>query len=100
MAAIKLRPSTTQQPAEPPETATSLPASPTAGSMSMPVRNGAKPDPYAWRIVWRNVLFFAYLHYATIRGLYLMFTCQLHLYTFLWGKYRSSGPIKVAASQN
>lgn len=47
----------------------------------------AEPDPYAWRIVWRNVLFFVYLHYASVRGLWLFFSLQMHVYTYIWSEY-------------
>lgn len=63
------------------------PMSPTATATATLLGGKAKPDPYAWKIVWRNVLAFVYLHYAAIRGIHLIFTGQLHFYTYLWSEY-------------
>lgn len=38
------------------------------------------------QIVWRNVGLFAYLHLATIFGLYLFVTGQVMWKTAIWGK--------------
>lgn len=43
-------------------------------------------NQYKWHIVWRNVIFFIYLHYAGLYGLYLLLT-QARWYTVLFGKY-------------
>lgn len=44
-------------------------------------------DPYKWRISWRNVLAFIYLHAASFYGLGLILTGYVQLYTFLFGKH-------------
>ncbi|XP_014289670.1 acyl-CoA Delta-9 desaturase [Halyomorpha halys] len=45
-----------------------------------------KEDPYAWKIVWRNVLAFVYLHVGALYGLYLAFTVASG-YTVLWSVF-------------
>ncbi|KAJ1522373.1 hypothetical protein ONE63_002662 [Megalurothrips usitatus] len=59
-------------------------ASPTATATATVTAADAKEDPYAWKIVWRNVLAFVYLHYASVVGFYLMFTGQPMLKTYLF----------------
>lgn len=44
-------------------------------------------DGYKLRLVWRNIILFAYLHAASIYGFYLMFT-SAKLLTSGWGKFR------------
>ncbi|CAL7934099.1 unnamed protein product [Xylocopa violacea] len=44
--------------------------------------NSQQPK-YKWRIVWRNVLAFIYLHIASFYGVYLIFT-QAKFITFVW----------------
>lgn len=48
------------------------------------VQRKYRPD-YEWKIVWRNVIAFLYLHISSLYGLYLMFTVARG-YTNLWGK--------------
>ncbi|XP_029674734.1 acyl-CoA Delta(11) desaturase-like isoform X1 [Formica exsecta] len=38
---------------------------------------------YEWKIVWKNVIVFIYIHLATIYGLYLAF-CYASLRSFMW----------------
>lgn len=47
---------------------------------------------YQWKIVWRNVIAFVYLHVGAVYGLYLMLTVA-KFYTFLWGAFSPSGAI-------
>lgn len=40
-------------------------------------------DGYEWKIIWRNVIIFCYIHLAAIYGLYL--SCfRLKFASFLW----------------
>lgn len=41
---------------------------------------------YEWKIVWRNVIIFIYIHLAGIYGLYLAFH-YARLSTFMWCTY-------------
>lgn len=41
---------------------------------------------YEWKIVWKNVIVFIYIHLATIYGLYLAF-CYASLRSFTWCTY-------------
>lgn len=41
---------------------------------------------YEWKIVWRNVIIFIYIHLAAIYGLYLTFR-YANLLTFMWCTY-------------
>lgn len=41
---------------------------------------------YEWKIVWRNVIAFVYLHLGAIYGLYLLLVAAKG-YTFLWCKF-------------
>ncbi|KAK5650604.1 hypothetical protein RI129_001633 [Pyrocoelia pectoralis] len=43
-----------------------------------------KPEKYKLRLVWRNIILFAYLHIAALYGFVLMFT-SARIYTSLWG---------------
>lgn len=43
----------------------------------------SKPK-YQWKIVWRNVIAFLYLHLGALYGLYIL-TVAAKFYTFLWG---------------
>ena len=70
----------------PGKAATATAAAPSLGSTIGSA--DAKAQQYPWKIVWRNVFAFAYLHYAAIRGFYLLFTGQLMFYTFVWSEYR------------
>ncbi|XP_026281147.1 acyl-CoA Delta-9 desaturase-like [Frankliniella occidentalis] len=64
------------------------PAPPTATTMASAkasvVDRPVAEDPYAWHIVWRNVIAFAYLHYAAVRGLYVFFSGGIAFPTYLW----------------
>lgn len=42
---------------------------------------------YEWKIVWRNVIAFIYLHIGAIYGLYLTFT-SVKFQTNIWRKYK------------
>jgi stearoyl-CoA desaturase (delta-9 desaturase) len=57
-------------------------------------RRPSKPDTkaprYVWRIVWRNVLAFIYLHTVSLFGLYQMVTVA-KWYTIMWGKFTFPG---------
>ncbi|XP_063243801.1 acyl-CoA Delta-9 desaturase-like [Bacillus rossius redtenbacheri] len=46
-------------------------------------RTEPPPPGYEWRIVWRNVLGFVYLHAGALYGVYLIFT-SARLATVLW----------------
>lgn len=43
-----------------------------------------QPEKYKLRLVWRNIILFAYLHIAALYGFVLMFT-SARIYTSLWG---------------
>jgi len=45
-----------------------------------------KPNDYTWKISWRNVAAFLYMHGATIYGLYLLFSGQVMLRTIVFSK--------------
>jgi len=45
----------------------------------------SKPK-YQWKIVWRNMIAFAYLHLGALYGLYILITAA-KFYTFLWSKF-------------
>ncbi|XP_032666273.1 acyl-CoA Delta(11) desaturase-like isoform X1 [Odontomachus brunneus] len=49
---------------------------------SLQKAQSAKPK-YEWKIVWRNVIAFVYLHLGALYGLYLLIVAA-RLYTFLW----------------
>lgn len=42
---------------------------------------------YQWKIVWRNVIAFIYLHVGAVYGLYIVLTVA-RVYTLLWGMLR------------
>ncbi|XP_076174910.1 acyl-CoA Delta-9 desaturase isoform X2 [Ptiloglossa arizonensis] len=46
-------------------------------------KSSSSPKKYKWKIVWRNVIVFLYLHLASLYGLYLMFFA-LKGQTILW----------------
>ncbi|KAK3910909.1 Acyl-CoA Delta(11) desaturase [Frankliniella fusca] len=87
------RPSSATMPSMTPVAKTVLsPVTPTAtatAAAATTVTAGAQParpapEPYAWKIVWRNVLAFVYLHYAALRGLFLFFTGGIMFPTYMW----------------
>lgn len=41
---------------------------------------------YEWRIVWKNIAIFLYIHLAAIYGLYVI-CFQAKRWTIIWGKY-------------
>lgn len=43
-------------------------------------------EQYEWKISWRNVIAFLYLHMAAVYGLLLLLTGNIKFYTFLFGK--------------
>jgi len=43
---------------------------------------------YEWKIVWRNVIIFVYIHLAAIYGLYIC--CRIQFRTAIWCMYISS----------
>jgi stearoyl-CoA desaturase (delta-9 desaturase) len=45
-----------------------------------------KPDDRKLKLVWRNIILFAYLHLAALYGLWLMFT-SAKLATSAYGKF-------------
>lgn len=45
-----------------------------------------KNSQYRWKIVWRNVIAFVYLHIGALYGFYLFFTGAKFL-TLIWSKY-------------
>ena len=45
-----------------------------------------KSIKYPWKIVWRNVIAFAYLHIGALYGFYLFFSGAKFL-TLLWSEY-------------
>lgn len=45
----------------------------------------SKPK-YQWKIVWRNVIAFLYLHISALYGLYILIVAAKG-YTFLWGMF-------------
>lgn len=47
-------------------------------------------DNYKWKISWRNVTAFAYLHSAGVYGALLMLTGYTKLYTILFGRYTNA----------
>lgn len=51
----------------------------------IPPVTSKEPQQYKREIVWRNVVFFVYLHCAALYGFYLIFT-EIRFYTFLFGK--------------
>lgn len=50
-----------------------------------------KPEEerYEWKISWRNVLAFIYLHGATLYCTFLLLTGHVMLSTFIWSKLLS-----------
>lgn len=50
--------------------------------LSLQKAQNSKPK-YQWKIVWRNVIAFVYLHLGALYGLYLCLTAA-KLYTTLW----------------
>lgn len=60
-----------------------------ASVVQQPAAPAAQPKPnddkkkYKWRIVWRNVIAFIYLHVGAVYGLYLMLS-GAKLLTILW----------------
>jgi len=45
---------------------------------------------YEWKIVWKNVIIFVYIHLASIYGLYLCCLRCFQFRTFVWCMYISS----------
>jgi len=45
----------------------------------------SKPK-YQWKIVWRNMIAFTYLHLGALYGLYILITAA-KFYTFLWSTF-------------
>lgn len=45
----------------------------------------ANPE-YRWKIVWRNMIAFAYLHLGALYGLYILIVAA-KFYTFLWSTF-------------
>lgn len=41
---------------------------------------------YQWKIVWRNVIAFLYLHFGALYGLYILIVAA-NVYTLLWGTF-------------
>ncbi|XP_012217553.1 acyl-CoA Delta-9 desaturase-like [Linepithema humile] len=55
-----------------------------AVTQKLPLQKAQNSKPkYQWKIVWRNVIAFVYLHLGSLYGLYLCFTAA-KLYTTLW----------------
>lgn len=50
---------------------------------SLQKAQSAKPQ-YEWKIVWRNVIAFMYLHLSALYGIYLL-TVAARGYTAIWG---------------
>ncbi|CAK9820781.1 Acyl-CoA Delta-9 desaturase [Anthophora plagiata] len=46
-------------------------------------KSSTPKQKYQWKIVWRNVIAFVYLHLGSLYGIYLMFN-GTKLYTILW----------------
>lgn len=44
-------------------------------------------EQYKWKISWRNVIAFIYLHAISLYGLFLLLTGQVRLITFLWSEF-------------
>jgi stearoyl-CoA desaturase (Delta-9 desaturase) len=56
----------------------------TSVTQKLPIQKTQSSKPkYQWKIVWRNIIVFAYLHLAAIYGLYILITAA-RFYTFLW----------------
>lgn len=53
--------------------------------LSLQKTQNSKPK-YQWKIVWRNVIAFLYLHFGALYGLYIL-TVAAKSYTFLWGTF-------------
>nr|XP_022906819.1 acyl-CoA Delta(11) desaturase-like [Onthophagus taurus] len=51
-----------------------------------PQNQEVKQNAYQWKIVWRNVFAFIYLHYAVLHGLYFVFTRNV-LLTLGWNLF-------------
>lgn len=47
---------------------------------------------YKWKIVWRNVIAFVYLHVGALYGLYYLVT-SAKFATFAWSKYQKIATI-------
>lgn len=53
----------------------------------LPVQKAQNSKPkYEWKIVWRNVIAFLYLHLGALYGLYLVLVAA-KIYTLLWGTF-------------
>lgn len=56
-------------------------------TQKVPLQNTQNSQPkYKWKIVWRNVIAFLYLHFGALYGLYIL-TVAAKFYTFLWSTY-------------
>lgn len=45
----------------------------------------SKPK-YQWKLVWRNLIAFSYLHFGALYGLYILIVAA-KFYTILWGTF-------------
>lgn len=63
---------------------------PVSGDQAAPAAAQSKPNDdkkkYQWKIVWRNVIAFIYLHVGAVYGLYLCVSGAKFL-TVLWCEY-------------
>lgn len=65
-------------------------------TQKVPLQNTQNSPPkYKWKIVWRNVIAFLYLHLGALYGLYIL-TVAAKFYTFLWGTYYLYIPFKIS----
>ncbi|KAK1134885.1 hypothetical protein K0M31_007652 [Melipona bicolor] len=55
-----------------------------ASNQTLQSQKSSIQPKYEWKIVWRNVIAFAYLHLGALYGIYLTFTAT-KLQTTLWG---------------
>ncbi|KAF3423489.1 hypothetical protein E2986_10617 [Frieseomelitta varia] len=54
-----------------------------ASNQTLQSQKSSTQSKYKWRIVWRNVIAFVYLHLAAVYGIYLSFTA-IKLQTTMW----------------
>lgn len=53
--------------------------------LSIQKAQSSKPK-YQWKIVWRNMIAFTYLHLGALYGLYILIVAA-QFYTFLWSTF-------------
>ena len=58
----------------------------TTKPVKVPIDKPKNASKYEWKIVWRNVIAFVYLHVGSIYALYLAYY-EMKALTVFWGKF-------------